>query len=58
MSSAIFSDINWLAVIVGGLAYFILGAIWYSFIFRDAWIRATRIDVNDPKMKDQNNSHS
>ena len=51
MSSAIFSDINWLAVIVGGLAYFILGAIWYSFIFRDAWIRATRIDVNDPKMK-------
>ena len=51
MNAELFSNINWLAVIVAGLAYFMLGAIWYSFLFKDAWIRNTRIDVNDPKMK-------
>jgi hypothetical protein len=25
-----FADLNWLAVIVAGLAYFVLGAVWYS----------------------------
>ncbi len=24
------SDLNWLAVVVAGLAYFVIGAIWYS----------------------------
>jgi hypothetical protein len=51
MSSAIFSNINWLAVLVGGLAYFVLGAIWYSFIFKNAWIKAAGVNVNDPRMK-------
>lgn len=26
----VFEDLNWLAVILAGLAYFVLGAIWYS----------------------------
>lgn len=25
-----FGDLNWLAVILAGLAYFVLGAVWYS----------------------------
>ncbi len=25
-----FQDLNWLAVILAGLAYFVLGAVWYS----------------------------
>lgn len=25
-----FADLNWLAVVVAGLAYFVLGAVWYS----------------------------
>lgn len=25
-----FADLNWLAVLVAGLAYFILGALWYT----------------------------
>ena len=26
----VFGDVNWLAVIVAGLAYFALGAVWYT----------------------------
>jgi hypothetical protein len=51
MNSSVFSHINWLAVLVGGLGYFALGAIWYSFLFRNAWIKATGINVNDPNAK-------
>jgi hypothetical protein len=51
MNSAIFSDINWLAVLVGGIGYFILGAIWYSFLFKNAWIKASGVNVSDPNAK-------
>ncbi|HEY6504648.1 MAG TPA: DUF1761 domain-containing protein [Chitinophagaceae bacterium] len=51
MNSAIFSDLNWLAVLAGGLGYFVLGAIWYSFLFQKAWIKHSGVNVNDPKMK-------
>jgi hypothetical protein len=51
MNSAIFSDINWLAVLVGGIGYFMLGAIWYSVLFKNAWIKASGINPNDPGMK-------
>lgn len=46
MDTSIFSHINWLAVLVGGLAYFMLGAVWYSFLFQKAWIKAAAIDMN------------
>ena len=32
--------INYLAVIVATVAHQALGAIWYSFLFRDTWIAA------------------
>jgi hypothetical protein len=51
MNSALFSDINWLAVLIGALAYFILGAIWYSFLFKNAWIKLTNINMEDPNIK-------
>ena len=51
MGTELFSNINWLAVLVGGVAYFILGAIWYSFIFKNAWIKLSGVDPNDPNMK-------
>jgi hypothetical protein len=32
-------NINWLAVIVGTLAFFAVGAIWYSALFGKIWQR-------------------
>jgi hypothetical protein len=51
MGFTIFSHINWLAVLVGAAAYFLLGAIWYSFLFRDAWIKASGVKMDDPNAK-------
>lgn len=51
MGSDIFSNLPWLHIIVAGVAYFALGAVWYSFIFKNAWIKASGVNVNDPNMK-------
>ena len=32
-----YGDMNWLAVFCAGLAYWLLGAIWYSAIFSKMW---------------------
>lgn len=47
----IFSGVNWLHVLVAALAYFALGALWYSFLFQKAWIRHQKIDMSDPNGK-------
>lgn len=51
MDTSFFSHLNWLAVAVAALAYFMLGALWYSVLFGKAWIKATGIDVNNPDAK-------
>jgi len=51
MISEVLKDINWLAVLAGAIAYFMLGAIWYSFLFKDKWIQYSGVNVNDPNMK-------
>ena len=51
MGTEIFSHLNWLAIVVAGLAYFALGAIWYSFIFKNAWVKHSGVNVNDPEAK-------
>lgn len=33
------SSLNWFAVVLATLAAFILGAVWYSFLFGRAWMR-------------------
>ncbi len=48
---SVLSHIDWLAVLVGGMAYFILGMLWYTMLFGKAWIRLTGINANDPNMK-------
>lgn len=42
------SDLNWLHILIGTIAYFALGAIWYSFLFQKPWIRYHKIDTGNP----------
>jgi hypothetical protein len=51
MDASFLSDINWLAVLVAAIAYFLLGAVWYSFLFQKQWIKLQNINVNDPEIK-------
>lgn len=45
----LFDYINWIAVLVGAVAYFMLGALWYSkVLFAKRWISDLKIDVNNP----------
>lgn len=45
----IFSNVNWLAVLVAAIAYFVLGGIWYSkALFAPKWAALVGIDMNDP----------
>ncbi len=52
MDTSIFSQINWLAVLCGALAFFMLGALWYSkLLFANKWIALTGVNANDPDAK-------
>jgi uncharacterized protein YneF (UPF0154 family) len=44
-----FSNINWLAVIVSALAFYGIGAIWYSFLFRKAWMKEVNLNPEDAR---------
>ncbi|HNN72453.1 MAG TPA: DUF1761 domain-containing protein, partial [Ferruginibacter sp.] len=47
-----FDYLNWIAIIVAALAYFALGALWYSkVLFANRWIADLKLDVNDPDAK-------
>jgi hypothetical protein len=35
--------VNWLAVVLGAVAFFIVGAIWYSVLFSKAWQKAAGV---------------
>ncbi len=40
-----FADLNWLAVIVASIAYFVLGGIWFPLIVKRAYIRALESEM-------------
>lgn len=48
MNSDLFSNLNWLHILVATIAYFALGAIWYSFLFQKKWVEYQGIDMNNP----------
>ena len=49
MNTEIFSQINWLAVLVAAIAYFMLGALWYSkALFGSKWAAVVGLNMNDP----------
>lgn len=35
--------INWLAVVLGAVAFFAVGAVWYSFLFSKAWQKESAV---------------
>jgi len=43
---------SWLAVIAATLAFFIFGALWYGFLFEEAWLAAEGItaEIADARM--------
>ena len=52
MNFEIFSHLNWWAILVAGLAYFILGAVWYSkALFGTQWAKLINLDTNNPDLK-------
>lgn len=51
MITEVFKEINWLAVLAGTVGYFMLGAIWYSFLFKNQWIAYNKIVMDDPNAK-------
>lgn len=52
MDIEILGSLNWLAILVAGVAYFVLGALWYSkILFVNPWIRYTGVNMNDPNAK-------
>ena len=49
MNTQIFSEINWLAILVAAIAYFMLGAVWYSkALFGAKWAAVVGLDMTDP----------
>lgn len=52
MNNEIFSHMNWLAILVASLAYFVIGALWYSkALFGSKWASLIKMDLNDPNQK-------
>jgi hypothetical protein len=52
MNTDFLSHINWLAVLVATIAYFMLGALWYSkALFGTKWARLLKIDTSNPDMR-------
>jgi len=39
----VLQNVNWLAVIVATAAMFVLGWIWYSFLFKNAWAKESGV---------------
>jgi hypothetical protein len=43
-----FGDLNWLAIVVAAVAWFVYSAIWYSLPpLSNAWQKAARVDATD-----------
>ncbi|MBC7866406.1 MAG: DUF1761 domain-containing protein [Gloeobacteraceae cyanobacterium ES-bin-316] len=49
MDTSFLSQLNWLAVLCAALAYFAVGALWYSkILFATKWLALTKIDASNP----------
>lgn len=51
MLTAVLREINWISILIGTLGYFMLGAIWYSFLFKEKWMSYNNIKIEDTANK-------
>jgi len=52
MFNHVLSNINWLHVVVATVAYFVLGAVWYSpVLFAKRWAGYAGMKMDDPEAK-------
>lgn len=51
MDTTLFSQLNWLHILVATFAYFALGAVWYSLLFRQRWLAYQKINPNNAEAK-------
>ena len=52
MNTDFLSHVNWLAVLVAAVAYFMLGALWYSkALFGTKWAQLLKLDMSNPDLK-------
>ena len=52
MNTSFLSHMNWLAILVATIAYFMLGALWYSkALFGTKWARLLKIDTSNPDLR-------
>ncbi len=48
-----FAGINYLAVLVAAIAGFMVGGVWYSFLFGERWMKAAGISKEDMNCEDE-----
>jgi hypothetical protein len=52
MNTEYLSHVNWIAVLVAAVAYFVLGALWYSkALFGTKWAQLVKLDMTNPDLK-------
>ncbi len=51
MNTEVLQHLNWLAVLIAGLAYFLLGALWYTVFFGKQWRNYNSAVMNMPDAK-------
>ncbi len=51
MDTSIYSNLSWLHILVAAIAYFALGAVWYSPLFGKKWVAYHQIDINQPNAR-------
>jgi hypothetical protein len=51
MFNELLSSLNWLAILAGAVAFWILGSIWYSALFSKPWVKMHGVNVDNPDAK-------
>src|SRR4051812_29957697 len=52
MFTQLLSNLNWLHIAAAAVAFFMLGAIWYSpILFAKPWARMVNMNMTDPNAK-------